>query len=122
MKLNDKHGNRLLIGDDGIFLKLSGHPGHKHILSFNGGRVIKYVNKRNVFVPAKGKPMVGFNYYSIRLLKERFSKVKFIYIRVDKKYKKVAVDELLKKGMFLHFLKSGFEKQIFYNLGDMIDA
>lgn len=121
MKLNDKEGNRLLIGNDGIFLKLIGHPGYKHILTFQGGRIIKYVKKSNVFTPKGGKPMIGFNYYSLKLLKERMKKHKFIYVKLNNKFKKIAVDELLKNGMFLHFLKSGFEKQIFYNVGDMID-
>ena len=66
--------------------------------------------------------MIGFNYYAVKLIKERINRIDAIYIKIGKKYKKVLVDELLKKGKFLHFLKQGFEKQIFYNLGDMIDG
>lgn len=122
MKLRDDNNNRLMIGDNGIYLKLDKDPQVKEILSFRHGRIIKFVKKANIFTPENGTSMIGFNYYAVKLIKERMNRIDAIYIKIGKKYKKVLVDELLKKGKFLHFLKQGFEKQIFYNLGDMIDG
>jgi len=121
LKLTDNNNNKLMIGDDGIYLKLAKDPKIRQILSFRDGRVIKFVRKTNVFTPNKGTAMVGFNYYAIKLIKQRMNRISIIYVKISNKYKKVLVDELLKKGKFLHFLKSGFEKQIFYNVEDMIN-
>ncbi|MBC8146737.1 MAG: hypothetical protein H8E98_01995 [Bacteroidetes bacterium] len=122
MKLIDDNNNKLMIGDDGIYLKLAKDPKVRQILSFRHGRIIKFVRKSNVFTPKNGTAMVGFNYYSLKLIKERMNRINIIYIKISNKYKKVSIDELLKNGKFLHFLKSGFEKQIFYNVEDMIDV
>ena len=121
MKMIDSNGNRLMIGNSGIHLKLAGQTGTKQILTFKNGGVVKFVSRKNIFEPKGGKPMVGFNYSSLKLLQEKAKRMKFIHVRIYGKYKKVSVKDLLEKGIFLHFLKSGFEKQIFYNVEDMIN-
>ncbi len=118
MKLIDNDGNRLILGDDGIYLKLKGDPSTRKILSFTGGKIVKYVKKKNIFKPKNGKEMIGFNYYSLKLLKER-TKLRTIYVRYGRTMRSINIDELLEHGKFLHFLKSGFELQTFYMLENM---
>lgn len=117
----DKDGNRLMISDKGIHLKLAGQTETKQILTFKNGGVVKFVSRKNIFQPEGGKAMVGFNYNSLKLLQAKAKRIKFLHVAIYGGYKKVAIDDLLKDGMFLHFLKSGFEKQIFYYVENMTD-
>lgn len=120
MKINDNEGNRLILANDGIYLKLRNKPMPLQIFTYRSGTVYKFVKKSNIFNPRGGKPMVGFNYYALKLILNR-TKAKTIMVRTSNKYYLVQIEDIIAKGSFLHFLKLGFEKQVFYTIDDMVE-
>jgi len=103
------------MGDDGMYLKLAGENRTKRILSFRGGKIVKYVKKTNIFKPKEGKSLVGFNYHALKIVQEK-SRQKCLYIQYGNSYQEVQIADIFSSGEFLHFLKEGFELQIFYPL------
>jgi len=118
MKLTDGDGNSLLMGDNAIFLKLKGEPRLRTILSFEGGRIVKRVSQQHVMRINGG--MIGFNYNALKMIREkRAIKKKIIAIQYKKIVYNVPVEELIDKGIFLHFKNQGFELQIFYPIKEL---
>jgi len=116
--MKDKDGNRLLLGDTGIFLKLKSERRNREIFSSRGGQLKKYVTKNNIFAPkGSGKMYVGFNYNALRLIVVEKLKAKQIIIHIaGRKMFTVDPKEILENGDFLWFKKEGFERQIFFDV------
>lgn len=114
LKKTDGYGNKLFMAVDGIYLKLKEEHQLKRIIAFRNGRVVKYVKKTNIFRP-NGKRLIGFNFNALKLVREK-SKQKYIYIQYGSKYQKIYIQDIFDNGDYLHFLKEGFELQIFYPL------
>ena len=114
----DKYGNRLMIHQSGVMLKLKIEKREKEIFKIEGSTVSKYIAKRNIF---KKDNSIGFNYSALKLLKDRL-KIHHIIIRVGKNSPtKLKIQDILNDGKFMHFLKGGFELQIFYPLEKLYD-
>lgn len=121
MKKVDKDGNKLLIGDTGIYLKLKKDTSNKQIFAFRDGKVVKFVNKNGIMRAGGG--MIGFNYYALQWLAEhKRLKKHYIYIRMAGKYYKVKATEILEKKTFLHFKSDGFDLQCFYPIKDLVEV
>lgn len=121
MKRIDSQGNRLLVGDTGIYLKLVNKPNNLQIFAFRDGKIIKYVGKNGVLRAGGGN--LGFNYYALQYLAEHPRlKKQPIYIRMGKKYFKVMPIDILNLKEFLHFKEKGFELQVFYPVKDLVEA
>ncbi len=118
MKKVDSQGNKLLIGDTGIYLKLKKDTNNKQIFAFRDGKIVKFVSKNGVMRVGGG--MIGFNYYALQWIAEhkRLGK-KPIYIRMNQKYYSITAQEILEKKIFLHFKSDGFDLQCFYPTKDL---
>lgn len=109
----DKQGNKLIIYNDGFYLKLHNKPEPLKIYTLSGGKIIKYVKKANIM--RKPYSCVGFNYHSLLEIQHReIFKDKNIYIRMHNKVYKVNSLNILKKKEFFHYKTEGFELQCFY--------
>lgn len=119
MRTKDKHGNKLYLGDTGLYLKLDSEHRLRKIFTFSSGKIVKNIRKANIFKFGNNHtPSVGFNYFALQLIKDR-TRQEYIYVILGNKIRRIAITEILDKGEFLHFLKEGFELQIFYPLDDM---
>ena len=116
--LKDKDGNKVIMHNDGIHLKLKGSPGLRKIFSFNSGRITKVVPRSNIMRINGG--MVGFNYHALTLIatSELLSKKPIILVIGKDRYE-VTADEILEKKEFLHFKAENMELQCFYKISDM---
>ena len=121
MKKRDEQGNRLFIGDTGIYLKLATERNNRQIFTFRDGNIVKYVEKNGVMKAGGG--MVGFNYHALKyLLENKRLKKKPIHVKMGNKYYKVTAQEILDLKNFLHFKSEGFELQCFYPVKDLVSA
>jgi len=119
MKMVDSEGNKLYMGDDGMYLQLKGTIRMLKIFSFNYGKIYKYLKKSNVFQAGK---LVGFNYKALQQLNlSEKVKDKNIYIIYGVKRYSVHINDILQLKKFLNFKEKGFETQVFYPFDDLIE-
>lgn len=116
--VKDKNGNKVLLHNNGILLKLKGESRFRQIFRFDSGRITKRVAQANLMRIKEG--MVGFNYHALQLIatSERLSKHDIIVIVDDKQYE-ISALEILDKKEFLHFKKTGMELQCYFSVNDM---
>ncbi|MBC8550295.1 MAG: hypothetical protein H8D23_11680 [Candidatus Brocadiales bacterium] len=119
--IKDKDGNKVILHNDGIHLKLKGDPQLRKIFTFNSGRITRMVPPRNIMLQKQVKGgMIGFNYHALTLIatSELLSK-KPILLLIGKDRYEVSADDILAKKEFLHFKSEGAELQCFYAINDM---
>lgn len=113
MKETDEHGNKLLIGQDGIYLKLKSENKMREIFKIRNTTVEKYVSRKNIFRKIGEKGAIGLNYNALKIIQEKM-KIKKIAIRVGGgKPKLVSIKDIFDRGIYLRFLQLGFELQVF---------
>ena len=111
----DKDGNRLFLHDGGTSLKLASEPRMRTILSFQGGKMCKWLSKKNIMNVGGG--MIGFNYHALKMIMANdMIKDKNIYLRYGRKTFRLPIKAILEHKEFLHFKEEGFELQCFYPL------
>ena len=119
MKRVDSEGNKLFVGDTGIYLKLKTERSNRQILTFRDGKIMKNIGKGGIMKAGGG--MIGFNYHALKyLIENKKLKDKPIYIRMSNKYYTVMPIDILELKNFLHFKTDGFELQVFYPVKDLV--
>ena len=117
--ISDEYGNNVVIKNNGariiLSLKLRSESRSRRIGTINIGTntmYVKRVREKHLFQKNRS---YGFN-YKILIEAKKFDKV-----RLTDEHNEwlVPVDFILKNGRFLHFMKEGFEKQIFIQLSAM---
>ena len=117
--ISDEYGNNVVIKNNGariiLSLKLRSESRSRRIGTINIGTntmYVKRVREKHLFQKNRS---YGFN-YKILIEAKKFDKV-----RLTDEHNEwlVPVDFILKNGSFLHFMKEGFEKQIFIQLSAM---
>jgi hypothetical protein len=112
----DEYGNSIIAKDNGvrliITLKLVKETRYRRLGNVNLKNKtlnIKRTREKHLFHKSKA---YGFNFHFLEGAK-RFDKV-----RLEDNYDEclIPVKDILSKGLFLHFLAQGFEKQIFMKL------
>ena len=121
MNRTDKQGNKLMIGNSGIYLKLKKENKMKEIFKIRGTTVEKYTAKKNIMRAVGENGAIGFNYNALKILKERM-RIKKITVRVGGQTPiAVPIQKIFDKGKFLHFLEGGFELQLFFPMEFLYD-
>ena len=117
--ISDEYGNNVVIKNNGariiLSLKLRSESRSRRIGTINIGTntmYVKRVREKHLFQKNRS---YGFN-YKILIEAKKFDKV-----RLTDEHNEwlIPVDFILKNGSFLHFMKEGFEKQIFIQLSAM---
>jgi len=109
--MTDKDKNKLVVTEDGIYLKLGINEETKKIFTIDSGKIIKYLYYRNRFKQNK----IGFNYHALKLIMNNpHIKDKTIYVILGNKIFTVNINDILNRKDFLHFKKQGYELQCFY--------
>ena len=114
--IKDKDGNKVILHNDGIHLKLKGDPRLRKIFNFNSGRITRMVPTSNIMLQNRVKGgMIGFNYHALTLIatSELLSK-KPILLLIGKSRYEVSADDVIAEKEFLHFKSEGAELQCFY--------
>ena len=109
----DKDGNKLIVTDREILLKLK-NKREKQVFKLSpGGHVEKYVTQKNIMRVIGEEGGVGFNYAALKILRDKL-KAKKIAVRIGNRTPlHVEIDDIFKNGKFLHFINDGYELQIF---------
>ena len=113
--LNDRFGNSITVEDNVIHIKVEGDQRKRKIGTVYPEQrmlVVERVRARHEFRKAQA---YGFNWYILQHAKN-FDMVKLcddygIYI--------IPRTDILENGSFLHFKKSGFERQIFMKISEI---
>lgn len=112
----DEYGNSILAIDNGVRiivqLKLVKETRKRKLGNINIKTKTLYVKRIKERHLHRKSNAYGFNYNFLEGAK-RFTKV-----RLEDNYSEwlIPVEDILQKGIFLHFLEQGFEKQIFVKL------
>ncbi len=110
----DSDGNKLLIGQGGIYLKLIRERRQRQVFKIQSRHCEKYVSKGNIFKKIGGENgAIGFNHSALKILRDKL-KINKISIRIGGQTPlHVKVKDIFKYGSFYRFLKEGFELQMF---------
>ena len=108
----DSQGNKMGMGDDGVYLQLAKSKKVLQIFKIKHGKLSKWVSERNIF---KKVNAIGFNYHALMMLKEKGYNSMSIIVENHGTHH-VKISDLLKEANFLWFKREGFEKQVFWTL------
>ena len=115
----DKDGNKLIVMEDGIYLKLLREKKRRQIFGIRRATVEKYVKPKNIMREIGEEGAIGFNYSALKLLKDRL-KVQKIILRIGGRTPiQLKIKDIIKNGQFLYFLEEVFELQIFLPIEKM---
>lgn len=114
--ISDDYGNNVIVKNNGariiVSLKLRSESRSRRIGTINittKTMVVKRVREKHLFQKNRS---YGFN-HKILIEAKKFDKVR---LTDDHNEWLIPVEFILKNGSFLHFMKEGFEKQIFIQL------